>query len=70
MRHQLDGVELGALARDDQAITSSSPSSEGTGIDRGGRDVGVGSSTCSTSQAEMFSPLRRIASFRRSTNLK
>ena len=52
------------------AITSSSASGERTGNAAAFATASWLSSTCSTSNDEMFSPRRRIASFSRSTKRK
>ena len=51
------------------ASTSSSVSSEGTPTTAVSSTASLSFSTCSTSHDEMFSPRRRIASLRRSTNV-
>ena len=48
-------------------MTSSSPSSLGTGITAASRTAGWAATSVSTSSEEMFSPRRRMVSFRRST---
>src|SRR6185503_9546438 len=52
------------------SMTSSSPSSLGTGIAAHSRTSGCALASDSTSNDEMFSPRRRIASFMRSTKKK